>query len=131
MKDYPPYLDYPKERKKQTNADKMRLIDADALKDMMLQAYNDALLEFDVPWKKKMAHSVTLSFMADIDEAPTVDAVPVVRCKDCKHRPYPNPNGSFGPSYVSDDEVCPYVCGDPYYNDVPADNSYCDRGERR
>lgn len=63
----------------------MRLIDADALKDMMLQAYNDALPEFDMPWKKKMAHSVTLSFMADIDEAPTVDAVPVVRCKDCKY----------------------------------------------
>lgn len=62
----------------------MRLIDADALKDMMLQAYNDALPEFDMPWKKKMAHSVTLSFMADIDEAPTVDAVPVCLCKDCK-----------------------------------------------
>lgn len=59
----------------------MRLIDADALKDMMLQAYNDALPEFDMPWKKKMAHSVTLSFMADIDEAPTVDAVPVVHGK--------------------------------------------------
>lgn len=29
----------------------MRLIDADALKDMMLQAYNDALPEFDMPWK--------------------------------------------------------------------------------
>lgn len=27
----------------------------------------------------------------DIDNAPTVDAVPVVRCKDCKHyRNYPN-----------------------------------------
>ena len=24
VKDYPPYLDYPKERKKQTNADKIR-----------------------------------------------------------------------------------------------------------
>ena len=61
----------------------MRLIDADALKDMMLQAYNDALPEFDMPWKKKMAHSVTLSFMADIDEAPTVDAVLVVCCREC------------------------------------------------
>lgn len=59
-----------------------------------------------------------------------MDFVQVVRCVDCKHRPYQNPNAPFGPSYMSDDEVCPYVCEDPYYTDIPADNSYCDRGER-
>ena len=30
-------------------------------------------------------------WVQDIDEAPTVDAVPVVRCKDCKH--YDNTEG--------------------------------------
>ena len=27
-------------------------------------------------------------WMSEIDDAPTVDAVPVVRCKDCKHCQY-------------------------------------------
>lgn len=50
----------------------MRPIDADALKDRMIQAYNDALPEFDIPWKQRLAHTVTLSFMADIDDEPTL-----------------------------------------------------------
>ena len=42
-------------------------------------------------------------------EAPTVDAVEVVRCKDCKHR--------------HSDSWCEYVDDD--------DNFYCARGERK
>ena len=97
----------------------MRLIDADALKDMMLQAYNDALPEFDMPWKKKMAHSVTLSFMADIDEAPTVDAVPVVRCKECKWW--------RGPIYGN---RCSYHSG-PNHTEFYDADEFCSRGERK
>ena len=44
-----------------------------------------------------------------IAEAPTVDAVEVVRCKDCKHR--------------YSDSWCEYVDDD--------DNFYCARGERK
>ena len=44
-----------------------------------------------------------------ISEAPTIDAVPVVRCKDCKHR--------------FQDSWCEYVDDD--------DNFYCARGERK
>ena len=44
-----------------------------------------------------------------IEDAPTVDAVPVVRCKDCKHR--------------FKDSWCEYVDDD--------DNFYCARGERK
>lgn len=36
-----------------------------------------------------------------IDEAPTIDAVPVVRCRECKHRGY---------------DACP-MCHDEYYFD--------------
>ena len=46
----------------------MRLIDADALK-----AYATGGVT-----------SVGLLTLAEIDNAPTIDAVPVVRCKDCK-----------------------------------------------
>lgn len=48
----------------------MRLIDADALKE------------------KAFFHEIdNVSYVEeeDIDNAPTVDAVPVVRCKDCKN----------------------------------------------
>lgn len=44
-----------------------------------------------------------------IEDAPTVEAVPVVRCRDCKHR--------------YSDSWCEYVDDD--------DNFYCARGERK
>ena len=44
-----------------------------------------------------------------LDKMPTIDAVPVVRCKDCKHR--------------FKDSWCEYVDDD--------DNFYCARGERK
>ena len=50
-----------------------------------------------------------LVYWDDIEAAPTVDAVEVVRCKDCKHR--------------YSDSWCEYVDDD--------DNFYCARGERK
>ena len=47
-----------------------RYIDADALKAK--KTYSHERHEYIVP-------------VAEIDWLPTVDAVPVVRCKDCKH----------------------------------------------
>jgi hypothetical protein len=44
----------------------MRLIDADALLEKMKRTYRYFNIKFDV------------------EEAPTIDAVPVVRCKNCK-----------------------------------------------
>ena len=51
----------------------MRLIDADTLIDKVCKG----LREGDV------LDRIPPSF---IDNAPTVDAVPVVRCRDCKHK---------------------------------------------
>lgn len=55
----------------------MRLIDADALKDevMKIWAYIQCVTGDDV----------MDAVMTDIKNAPTVDAVQVVRCRDCKH----------------------------------------------
>lgn len=36
VKDYPPYLDYPKERKKQTNADRIRAMSDEELTEFLL-----------------------------------------------------------------------------------------------
>ena len=71
----------------------MRLIDADVL-----------LAEYDRQHEGEPGKARKL-----IEDAPTVDAVEVVRCKDCKHR--------------YSDSWCEYVDDD--------DNFYCARGERK
>ncbi len=50
-----------------------RLIDADALKKE-----NERLMHCDFPYLSE----ITLEEL--IDEAPTIDAVQVIRCKDCR-----------------------------------------------
>lgn len=52
-----------------------RLIDADALRQSM---------ENKIYW----GQSNNVACLEAIDDAPTVDAVEVVRCKDCKHWKY-------------------------------------------
>ena len=62
--------------------------------------YNDGI---DIAWNK-------------IDQAPTIDAVPVVRCKDCIRR------------YDTDEcPMCFLIEGN--YCDYTNENGYCDRGE--
>lgn len=59
----------------------MRIIDADALKRHEQKIATQA-------WKMQVKASVETilnQFIDDIDHAPTVDAVEVVRCKDCRH----------------------------------------------
>lgn len=65
---------------------------------------------------------------------PTVDAVEVVRCKDCKHRPrvvdvY---HASYGDVPVLESDKCPLVNADDYfYSRMPDDDWFCANGERR
>ena len=77
---------------REKTASKKRLIDANAL---IKEANSDGAYGY-----------VDAKQIAD---APTVDAVEVVRCKDCKHR--------------YSDSWCEYVDDD--------DNFYCARGERK
>ena len=96
----------------------MRLIDADRLNKPIyaeednitgsgmsydeICGYNDGI---DIAWNK-------------IDQAPTIDAVPVVRCKDCIRR--------------YDTEECPmcFLIEGKYY-EYTNENGFCDRGERK
>ena len=75
-----------------------RLIDANALISYMDGCSKES--------RFRVYYGYAKSF---IDDAPTVDDVPVVRCKDCKHR--------------YSDSWCEYVDDD--------DNFYCARGERK
>ena len=72
----------------------MRLIDADATKRRVADTFFDTL----IPCVNRA-----------LDDSPTIDAVPVARCKDCKHR--------------FEDSWCEYVDDD--------DNFYCARGKRK
>lgn len=81
----------------------MRLIDADALVK--------ALNESGVPYRADVQEV--------LDAQPTVDAVPVVRCKDCKHC---NTDWAMGKWYGS--------CKEWNTHSVMAD-WYCVNGERK
>ena len=78
----------------------MRLIDVDAFLEKMKRTSR----YFDVKF--------------DIEEIPTIDAVQVVRCKDCIRR--------------YDTDECPmcYLSEGKYY-EYTNGNGFCDRGERK
>lgn len=100
----------------------MRLISADALMQKFaefVRRSNDSDFT-DIPtWND----AVSL-----VDSAPTIDAVEVVRCKDCKHRVYTT---DWFSSYWS----CGFedVNGDPYVHTRDAENDmyYCADAERK
>ena len=83
----------------------MRLIDADVLK----QGVNGVSTHWLNEWS-------TLGVLAMVDKQPTVDAVPVVRCKDCK---WYRTDGGRG------------CCGWRNIDDDLSENFYCADGERK
>lgn len=91
----------------------MRLIDADAFLERM---------------------SRTDSFFGvvyDINDAPTVDAVAVVRCRECKHaEPYKRTDGATGYYCYCKYNVFEY--GDRRkYTPVRESDDYCSYGDRK
>ena len=81
-------------------ANEKRLIDANALKAHI----NGVSTHWLNDWS-------TIGVLATIDKQPTVDAVPVVRCKDCKHWTMGYCNHFAYYSYepiTSEDDFCSY-----------------------
>lgn len=60
-----------------------------------------------------------IAYVQDIDEAPTVDAAEVVRCRDCKHR--------------GTDYCIFHIKGEPADEELlgKLDNDFCSYGERK
>ena len=60
----------------------MRTIDAEPLEAQCKACINNKWNHLTAPLSWALAEE---SFLERLEEAPTIDAVPVVRCKDCKH----------------------------------------------
>ena len=94
----------------------MRLIDADAMKEHV-KRFTSVFAKYD--WRE---------ICEMLNDAPTVDAVPVVRCKDCIHKPRGTRN-KYDMEFP--DEICPCQCDDYWYSWMPYDDWFCANGERR
>ena len=97
----------------------MRLIDADALQNILLPITTALEHEYG-----SLGGAVS-GCMKHIDSAPTVDAVPVVRCRDCQHW---KPKGSKAGNSFSDME---YIGGCEFTNYCRRESDFCSYGERR
>ena len=88
----------------------MRLIDADLLSEAIHE--NVPAPYDDASWAKE-------NCLAEIDAAPTVDAVPVVRCRECKHR--------------GTDDCIFHIKGELADEELllKLDNDFCSYGERK
>ena len=86
-----------------------RLIDGDAL----------------IAWIKgsQQMTSKMKSIICYIKTMPTIDAVEVVRCKDCRHNPKYTRDYMYG--------LCVCCCEDDQYSWTPEDDDFCSYGERR
>lgn len=98
----------------------MRLIDADALWDEVTEDLEDGDVLYRIP-------------PSYIDDTPTVDAVPVVRCKGCKHaKRYERADGTAGYSCVHPQNI--FVYGerlDRVFEPIKEPDDFCSSGERR
>ena len=70
----------------------------------------EALLSYADLWASCGDHYTEEDVIMMIETAPTVDAVPVVRCRECKHLGF---------------------CGDATNLEVMGFYGYCSRGERK
>lgn len=89
----------------------MRLIDADKL--LQADENSDKILVLGSGKALEIAYAL---IKKKVENAPTVDAVPVVRCKDCKH----HENEEIGMVY------CPNQIGG-----WVKENWFCAEGERK
>ena len=94
----------------------MRLIDANALISYMDECSKES--------RFRVYYGYAKSF---IDDAPTIDAVPVVRCRECKHRYTENCPMYFHDSYWHEGYE-EYVDDD---TDHTEDDYFCPKGERK
>ena len=79
----------------------------------------EALLSYADLWASCGEHYTAEDVIMMIKTAPTVDAVPVVRCRECKHR--------------GTDDCIFHIKGEPADEELllKLDNDFCSYGERK
>ena len=104
----------------------MRLIDADSLKTKVEAMVVHRVIESDYDFGGNQA----FDYVADIliEDAPTIDAVEVVRCRDCKHR-YGDECPMRHVEWVEYEEDG-FIERDDIVHDHTVDDGFCNCGER-
>lgn len=102
----------------------VRLIDADALKEGIKELKQSPWYNNDInpSWKQGIKDAVHVVETLCIDEEPTVDAVPVIRCKDCRFWDW-MPASTATPDY--------HLCRRPFQKIAMTEHDFCSRAERR
>lgn len=98
----------------------MRLIDAEDILDS-IENWKRKVLYYH-PYTKKFSTIPMSEVLSFLEDSPTIDAVPVVRCKDCKWY-------DMSKCMVTTEMGHHYVCRAHSYRPVPED--YCSQGERK
>lgn len=93
----------------------MRLIDADALTiDLFKKAMDDAFLTGNADM-----HRLLIQVIAHY---PTIDAVPIIRCKDCRFWDW-MPASTATPDY--------HLCRRPFQKIAMTEHDFCSKAERK
>ena len=85
----------------------------------------EALLSYADLWASCGEHYTAEDVIMMIKTAPTVDAVPVVRCRDCQHW---KPTGSKAGNSFSDME---YIGGCEFTKYCRRESDFCSYGKRK
>ena len=104
------------------SSNEKRLIDADALLNEFLKRYTERERNRNLVFA---ACEIKQDFADMISDFPTVDAVEVVRCRECKHW---KPSGSKAGNSFSDME---YIGGCEFTNYYRTESDFCSYGERK
>lgn len=114
----------------------MRLGDLDVLKEMLIKE-RDAIpltrterygfgVEFPNPHGESMRGGIKKALRC-MEQTPTIDAVPVVRCRECKYNNSPDCPMVYEEYFVDED-----YGGDTYVIDKAVDpEGFCSYGERK
>ena len=96
-----------------------RLISADVLKANATREYKKYAVAATLLGFGKAFREIFTAFIEEIDNAPTIEAEPIVRCKDCKH-------------HIQSECRSPWLQLPDYIPPIKtADWFYCADGERR
>lgn len=95
-------------------SEEKRLIDANALRSYMDECSKES--------RFRVYYGYAESF---INAAPTVDAVPVVRCRDCMH--WKPTGGKAGNSFLDME----YIGGCEFTNYCRSESDFCSYGKRK